>query len=144
VTGLDWNSAHTALCTLARDMADMPNTNRVWWEFLRAVGFRQLHMLDRCPDCFTVRDFAETNPKGVYVLGPHEHAVAVIDGEWWDNWDSGDTVPMYYFVKESKDNGMESYVSRRVSAGADAGLESADVSADTTEPAEQAGGGNPG
>ena len=145
VTGLDWNSAHTALCTLARDMADMPNTNRVWWDFLRAVGFRQLHLLDRCPDCFTVRDFAEANPKGVYVLGPHEHAVAVIDGEWWDNWDSGNTVPMYYFVKEDKNNGMESYISRRVSAGADAGLEqSADVSADTTEPAEQAGGGDPG
>ena len=75
---------------------------------MRAIGFRQIHILNRCPDCFTVKDFAEANPHGVYVLGPHEHAVAVIDGDWWDSWDSGDTVPTYYFIKEESDHGVES------------------------------------
>ena len=101
VTGMDWISAHTSLCELSRNMSDMPSSNRVWWAFLRALGFRQMHLLDRCPDCFTVSDFAAVNPHGIYVLGPHEHAVAVIDGDWWDSWDSGDTVPTYYFVKEN-------------------------------------------
>ena len=106
VTGMDWTSAHAALCELAREMSDMPSTNRVWWAFLKAIGFRQLHLLDRCPDCFTVEDFANANPAGVYVLGPHEHAVAVINGDWWDSWDSGDTVPTYYFIKEEKQHGL--------------------------------------
>ena len=97
VTGLSWDFVHRALCELSGYMADMPSTNRVWWALLRGIGFKQMHLLDRCPDCFTVRDFAAANSRGVYVLGPEEHAVAVIDGDWWDSWDSGETVPEYYF-----------------------------------------------
>lgn len=54
-------------------------------------------MLDQCPDCYTVKDFAYDHPHGLYVLGPHEHAVSILDGDWWDSWDSGLTVPTYYF-----------------------------------------------
>lgn len=75
----------------------MPDRNRSWWAFLRAIGFTQFRLLDTCPNCYTVADFARDHPRGRYVLGPHEHAVAVIDGDWWDSWDSGDTVPTYYF-----------------------------------------------
>lgn len=100
VTGMDWYAAHTALCELAREMSQMPSSNDVWWTFLRGIGFRQFHLIDRCPDCYTVRDFARDHPKGTFVLGPSEHAVAVIDSEWLDSWDSGDTVPLYYFTRD--------------------------------------------
>jgi len=134
VTGMDWRTAHTALCELARDMADMPSSNRVWWAFLKAIGFRQLHLMDRCPDCFTVKDFAEANPKGVYVLGPHEHAVAVIDGQWLDSWDSGDTVPLYYFIKEENDVPADkSRVDESVPGGADDGAADASDAAAADE-----------
>jgi hypothetical protein len=46
-----------------------------------------------------VADFASDHPAGVYVLGPREHAVAVINGEYWDSWDSGETVPLYCFER---------------------------------------------
>lgn len=75
----------------------MPDRNRSWWAFLRAIGFTQFRLIDTCPDCYTVTDFARDHPHGRYILGPHEHAVAVIDGDWWDSWDSGGTVPTYYF-----------------------------------------------
>ena len=29
-----------------------------------------------------------------------EDVVALIDGDWWDAWDSGDEVPVYYWQKE--------------------------------------------
>jgi len=97
VTGLPWCAAHDVLCALSGEMADMPSTNRVWWALLKGIGYRQLFLPDRCPDCYTVADFAAEHPRGKFILGPHEHAVAVIDGDWWDTWDSGSTVPGYFF-----------------------------------------------
>lgn len=100
VTGRDWSNVHRDLCALARKMADMPSSDRVWWEFLRLNGFRRHKMIDRCPDCYTVADFAADHPRGIYVLGPHEHAVALISGDWWDSWDSGNTVPTYFLRRD--------------------------------------------
>lgn len=97
VTGRGWNEVHRDLCDLSRDMADMPSADRVWWEMLRYNGFTRQEMIDRCPDCYTVGDFAEDHPRGIYVLGPHEHAVSVIDGDVWDSFDSRLTVPTYFF-----------------------------------------------
>lgn len=100
VTGREWRDVHRDLCALARKMADMPSSDRVWWEFLRLNGFRRHKMIDRCPECYTVADFAADHPSGIYVLGPHEHAVALIDGDWWDSWDSGNTVPTYFLRRD--------------------------------------------
>ena len=96
-TGMDWNTVHKALCDLSGEMADMPSADRVWWELLRQIGFKQKRMIDRCPDCYTVSDFCLDHSRGIYILGPHEHAVCVINGDWLDSWDSGHTVPTYYF-----------------------------------------------
>lgn len=97
VTGKSWHEIHRELCDLSRRMGDMPSADRVWWELLRRYGFRRAELLDQCPDCYTVADFARDHPSGAFILGPHEHAVAVIDGSWWDTWDSGNTVPTYFF-----------------------------------------------
>lgn len=97
VTGRDWYAIHKELCDLAREMADMPSADRCWWELLRRYGFARQRMIDHCPDCYTIADFARDNPRGVFVLGPKQHAVAVIDGDWLDSWDSGNTVPTYFF-----------------------------------------------
>lgn len=99
VTNSSWDDVHKALCDLARDMADMPSADRCWWALLESVGFTRKKMIDRCPDCYTVKDFCRDHPYGMYVLGPHEHAVAVINGDYYDAWDSGDTVPTYYFTR---------------------------------------------
>lgn len=78
----------------------MPSSDDVWWELLRLHGFRKVKLLDSCPNCYTVADFAYDHPSGLYVLGPKEHAIAVIDGDWYDTWDSGATVPLYYLRRE--------------------------------------------
>lgn len=99
VTNGTWDDVHKALCDLARDMADMPSADRVWWELLRQIGFTRQQIINQCPDCYTVKDFCKDHPNGKYILGPHEHAVAVVNGNYLDSWDSGDTVPTYYFAK---------------------------------------------
>ena len=106
VTGMDWYAAHDALCYLSRELADIPSTNRVWWTFLGGIGFRRMALPNTCPDCYTVEKFAADHPAGAYVLGPWEHAVAVIDGDWWDAWDSGQTVPTYYFEYGGNEHGL--------------------------------------
>ncbi len=97
VTGRDWNRVHRDLSDLARDMADMPSADRVWWSMVEANGLSRQRLFDSCPDCYTVADFAADHPRGIYILGPHEHAVTVVDGDYWDSWDSGGTIPTYYF-----------------------------------------------
>ena len=99
VTGLSWYIVHLAQSVLSSIMADMPSSDRVWWKLLNMLGFDRVQMIDQCPDCYTVADFAHDNPVGKFVLGPLEHAVAVIDGNWYDTWDSGNTVPLYYFER---------------------------------------------
>lgn len=96
VTNSSWDDVHKSLCDLARDMGDMPSADRVWWALLEDLGFTRRILIDRCPECYTVKDFCRDHPTGIYVLGPHEHAVAVINGDYYDTWDSGDTVPTYY------------------------------------------------
>lgn len=97
VTGWNWFRSFDTLCERGREMLDMPSSDRVWWSVLEDLGFRYHHIKNRCPACYTVEDFARDHPTGVYVLGPNEHAVAVISGDWWDSWDSGQSVPIYYF-----------------------------------------------
>lgn len=59
-----------------------------------------------CPDCYTVSDFTVDFPKGKYLLGTGSHVVTVADGNYFDTWDSGNEVPIYFFTKERIDNGL--------------------------------------
>ena len=99
VTGQSWDAVHEKLCNLSREIGDMPSANRVVGEMLRRYGFNRMELIDQCPDCYTVADFAADHPEGTYVLFPQEHAVAVINSEWWDSWNSGDTVPIIYYER---------------------------------------------
>jgi hypothetical protein len=98
-TDSTWNDAYMQLCLQGYAMADMPSSNNVWGAYLREKGFTK-HNIDDCKDCYTVRDFAQDHPEGTYVLGTGTHAVAVMDGgNYFDSWDSGDEVVLYYYEK---------------------------------------------
>jgi len=60
---------------------------------------------DRNSACYTVSDFAKAHPNGTYILAMPSHVVCVKDGNWYDTWDSGMEVPIYYFVRRD-DNGI--------------------------------------
>lgn len=98
-TGKSWEEVYTALALQGYMMGDMPSANHVWGAYLRQQGFRRHIVPDSCPDCYTVADFAADHPSGVYVLAPAGHVVCVADGDWYDTWDSGKKVPLYYWQK---------------------------------------------
>lgn len=80
-------------------MKDMPSSNHVWGTYLREHGFVQRIIPDTCSECYTVRDFCSDYPTGTYMLAIGSHVVAVQDGNYFDTWDSGDELPIYYWQK---------------------------------------------
>lgn len=94
-----WEQTYIELTDLGFTMYDMPSSNRVWSELLKDYGFIRKIIPNTCPDCYTVKDFCYDNPFGEFILGTGEHVVAVRDGNYFDSWDSGNEIPIYYFER---------------------------------------------
>lgn len=100
VTGMSWDDVHDETSRLAKMMGTMSVDNDVWGAFLRRRGWKRYAIPNTCPDCYTVRQFCRDHPWGMYVLCPSGHVVAAVDGDYYDTWDSGDEIPMYFWAKE--------------------------------------------
>ena len=96
-TGQSWEETFDGVTSVAFQMKDMPSSNYVWAAYLKRKGFTKQIIPDTCPDCYTVRQFANEHPQGTFILGTGTHVVAVVDGNYYDSWNSGDEVPIYYF-----------------------------------------------
>ena len=94
-----WKETYVEIVTQGFMMYDMPSANRVWGQYLKSKGFRKYQIPDTCPDCYTVRDFCYEHPRGIYILGTGEHVVCVKNGHYFDSWDSGNEIPIYYFKR---------------------------------------------
>jgi hypothetical protein len=81
-------------------MHDMPTANHVWGTYLKENHFVQTLLPNTCPECYTVKDFCADFPQGAYLLAIGNHVVAVQDGNYYDSWDSGDEMPIFYWQKE--------------------------------------------
>jgi hypothetical protein len=97
---LSWDDVFWNLTAKAYEMGDILSSNSVWGEYLKDVGFIRRVIPNSCPDCYTVAEFALDNPYGTYVLGTGTHAVAVVNGNIYDAWDSSKEVPIYYYERE--------------------------------------------
>lgn len=99
--GKSWQEAYIELCLLGYIKGDLPSSNKIWGDYLKSKGFSKDIVTDDCPDCYTISDFCEEHPKGTYVIGTGTHAVAVVDGNLFDSWDSSGEVPIYFYKKEN-------------------------------------------
>jgi hypothetical protein len=97
--GISWDDAHDLLSYASKQMGTIMNNNDVISAVLRQNGFHRESLPNFCPDCYTIKDFARDNSRGVYVLGTGSHVVTVINGDWFDMWNSGDEVPQYFWTK---------------------------------------------
>lgn len=96
--GKSWDEIYIELCLYGLMYHDMPSSNHVWGEYLIKNGYTRHMVPTRC----TVKEFSQDHDKGVYILALHGHVVALIDGDYYDSWDSGDEIPLYYWWKEKK------------------------------------------
>lgn len=98
-----WERTYLLICLNGLQMGDMPSSNTVWGALLRQNGFYRESLPNVCPDCYSVRQFAEDHPKGTYVLGLDQHVVTVKDGNWYDIWDSGDETVVYVWYRKEEE-----------------------------------------
>lgn len=95
-----WEDAYMDVMLQGFTMHDMPSSNDVWGTYLYNHGFRRYVIPDTCPDCYTVEQFVAENPKLTGILATGTHVVAVEGGNYFDTWDSGNEIPIYYWRKE--------------------------------------------
>lgn len=96
---ISWDEAYIGLTMQGFVMKDMPSSNRVWGAYLKMHGFKRNVIPNTCPDCYSVSQFCSDHPIGTYLLGTGSHVVSVINGDYYDTWDSGDEVPIYYWER---------------------------------------------
>lgn len=96
----DWETASVYAMTQQIRDADIFVKNYVWGNLLLRNGYTKHPLPNTCPACYTVRDFAEDFKRGTYIVGTGDHVLAVINGDWYDSFDSGGMIPIIYYRKE--------------------------------------------
>lgn len=102
-TGASWDEVYAGLALEGFLMHDMPTANRVWGAYLRRKGYKRRAIPDDCPDCYTLAQFAADHHDGTYIAAINGHVVCVIDGDWYDSWNSSDETVIYYWHKGERD-----------------------------------------
>ena len=97
-TGKTWNEAFLSLCTFGLNIKDLPSANIVWGKYLYSIGFRR-HLIDDSLEEYTVADFCRDHPEGTYILAIDGHVVCAVDGYYYDSWDSGQELPVFYWTR---------------------------------------------
>lgn len=96
VTGFSRYKVYAGLCLQGYPCTIWGNNNAVWADYLRYLGFKRYAVYGEQ----TVSEFASNHPTGRFVIGTGSHAVAVVDGDIIDSWDSSQEIVQYYFKKE--------------------------------------------
>ena len=91
----NWIMVYLRLCAYGLRHYDMPSANHVWGHYLIDQGWKR-YLVDEDPD-YTVSNFANDHPHGKYILALRGHVVAVINGDYFDSWDSGNEIPIYFW-----------------------------------------------
>jgi len=100
VMEIPWEKAYIDLCNRGLLIYDMPNSAATLSIYLREKGFKRYVVSNECAACYTIEDFSEEYPDGRYIVLTSNHAVPVIDGDYYDAVDSGMDIPQYYWKKE--------------------------------------------
>lgn len=95
-----WHDTYIDIAATGLRLSDMPTANRVWGRYLLERGYSRHLLPDTCPDCYTVVDFSKDHPDGKFLVATGSHLIAVIDGDYFDAWDSGLEVPSHYWSKD--------------------------------------------
>lgn len=104
VLGDTWEETYIGVVMSGLKHHDLFQKGYVWMDYLTGKGFKKYSIPNTCPDCYSIRDFCADHPRGTYLLGTGSHVVAVIDGDYFDSWDSGEEVPLFYMQR--RDNGV--------------------------------------
>lgn len=87
----DWYEVYDDLYRLGREMADMPNVNRVYEAYIEKLGGKKISAyreLEGGRKRLTARDLVKQD--GTFIISTAKHLAAVKDKKLLDTWDSSD------------------------------------------------------
>lgn len=100
LTNSTWDNAYFTVMIggyLEKTMPDQKSAINTLMEYL---GYKRHEIPDTCPKCYTIKEFTRDFPRGSYLVATGSHVVAVINGNYYDAFDSGNEVPLNYWRKE--------------------------------------------
>ena len=96
-----WVEVYDELVPIGRELQCMPNDKVCVERYLSENGFAYEGVSNKKGTTRpTVDSFAKSHQEGVYVVKVAHHMVAVVDGKYYDTWDSGDNSMYGYWVKK--------------------------------------------
>lgn len=100
VTGKEWLQVFEELLPYARELQCMPNGKACYERYLISHNF-VYHGISNKKGTKrpTVASFTKEHKEGTYLLRVANHCVAVVDGIYYDTWDSGDCCLYGYWEK---------------------------------------------
>lgn len=98
-TDSSWDYIFSKLVELAFVKKDVLISNDIWQTYLESINFIRYRIPNTCPLCYSVKDFCIDHPFGIFILGTGSHVVTVIDGNYYDTWDSGNEIPVYFWQR---------------------------------------------
>jgi hypothetical protein len=94
-----WEDTYIDLTIQGYLMGDLLSSNAVWGAYLKSKGFTRDIVSNDCPECYTIEDFCNEHPQGIFVIGTGTHAVCVENGCVFDTWNSSGETPIYFYYK---------------------------------------------
>ena len=99
-TGDDWEKVYMELTLKGLQLSAWGDTNIVWEAYLKDKRFLRQVIPNYCPACYSIADFANDHPNGTFIVATGTHVVTVVDGNYYDSFDSGQLFPSYIFYRE--------------------------------------------
>ena len=91
--GISWDKAFDIASKVAKENSSMIQyvADKVLVEEFNCVVDEKYNKKSvKSKDRIKVNEFALSHPYGTYILHVPKHQVTVVNGEYWDSWDSGD------------------------------------------------------
>lgn len=99
-TGREWLQVFEELLSYAREFQCMPNEKLCYERYLKDNGFCYVGISNKKGSKRpTVDRFAKDHKIGTFVLRTAHHIVTVVDGIYYDSWDSGEKSLYGYWEK---------------------------------------------
>jgi len=98
--GMDWNDAYDMATKLGKEMSMICDDHKVVNKILTERFGYEYVKGEKGNKKKTVNEFAIEHPEGTYIAWVSKHVVTIINGYYYDSWDSGNRKLNGYYVKK--------------------------------------------
>lgn len=96
---ISWREAYIRIVATGLELCDKPDSNKVWSRFLYSNGYIGIPILNSFKNNYTIQHFCQDNPNLEGILATGTHVVYFSKGNYYDTWDCGNKIPIYFFMK---------------------------------------------